>query len=84
MDISVRYLHNYIIETFYNIVLASVVYYVTHKVLISDTPLSSFIPQQVCKMTPKLRQICGCEICIILKDMKVNLNIYITIIVTDL
>ena len=35
-------------------------------------------------MTPKLRKICGCELCIILKDVQIVLNRLITIIVTDL
>ena len=43
-----------------------------------------FIPPQVSKMTPKLRQICGCEICIIPKDMQIYLNIFRTILVTYL
>ena len=42
--------------------LASVVDSVTHKVLISDTTLRSFIPPQVCKITPKVRQICGWDL----------------------
>ena len=42
--------------------LESLVDYVAHKLLISDTTLSSFIPPQVYKTTPKLCQICGCEI----------------------
>ena len=35
-------------------------------------------------MTPKLRQIWGCEICIITKDMPIGLNIFRTRVVTDL
>ena len=35
-------------------------------------------------MTPKLRQICGCDIIIISKDMWIDLNIYRTWFVTDL
>ena len=35
-------------------------------------------------MTPKLIQICGCEIFIITKDTKINLNIFRTIPVTYL
>ena len=46
----------------------------TQKVLISDTTLRSLILPQVPKSTPKLRQLCGCELCIIPKDMQVDIN----------
>ena len=62
----------------------SVVDSVTHKVMISDTTLRSFIPPQVCKMTPKLRQICGFDICTIHKGINIDLNIFKTILVTNL
>ena len=55
MDISVKDLHNDVIKPFNNGELARVVDSVTHKVLIIDTTLRSFIPPQVCKVTPKLR-----------------------------
>ena len=61
MDIYVRYIQNDTIKLSMNGGLTSVVDYVTQKVLISDTALRSFIPPQVRKMTPKLRQICRCE-----------------------
>ena len=35
-------------------------------------------------MTPKLRHICGCEICIIPKDIQIYLNRFIPKLVTDL
>ena len=57
MDISVRDIHNDMIKSSENGVLDSVVDSVTHKFLIIDTTLRSFIPPQVWKMTPKLRQI---------------------------
>ena len=84
MDIYVRDIHNDMIKPFKNGGLASVVDYLTQKVPISDITLKSFIPPQVCKMTPKLRQICGCELFIITKDMKIDLNRPITKIVTYL
>ena len=84
MEVSVRDLQNYMIKPFENGGLASVVDYVTQKVLIYDTTLRSFIPPQVRKMTHKLRHISGCEICIIPKDMHIDLNIFITILVTNL
>ena len=65
-------LHNDTIKPFENGGLASVVYSMTHKLLIGDTTLSSFIPPQVQKMTPKLCQICGCEIWIIPKYMQID------------
>ena len=52
---------------------------VTQNLLISDTTLKSFIPPQVRKMTPKLRQIFGCDICIIPKDIQIGLNRFRTI-----
>ena len=82
MDISVRGLQNYMIKPSGNSGLASVVDYVTHKLLVSDTKLRSFIAPKVRKMTPKLCQICGCEICIITQDTQIDLNILITILVT--
>ena len=77
MDISVRDLQDDMIKLFDNDGLASVVEYVTHKVLISDTTLRSFIPPKFRKMTSKLRQICGCELFIIPKDIQIDLNIFI-------
>ena len=59
----------------------SVVDSLTYKLLIIDTTFRSFILPKVPKMTPKLCQICGCEICIIPKDMQIYLNILITILV---
>ena len=50
----------------------------TKKVLVSDTKLNLFIPPQVCKMNIRLRQICGCKICIIPKYMQIVLNRFIT------
>ena len=46
----------------------------THIVLISDTTLRSFVPPKNCRMTPKSHQICGCELCIIPKDMHIYLK----------
>ena len=45
------------IKTYDNGGLVIVVDSVTHKLLISDTELRSFIPPQVRKMNPKLHQI---------------------------
>ena len=84
MEISVRNIHNDMIKPFENGGLASVSDYVTYKVMISDTALGSFIPPKVWKITPKLRQLCGYDICIIPKDMNIDLNIFITILVTYL
>ena len=81
MGISVRYLHNYMIKPSDNGGLASVVYSVTQKLLIIDTTLRLFIIQKVRKMTPKLRQICGCELCIITNYVYIDLNIFRRILV---
>ena len=64
--------------------LVSVVDSVIHKVLIIDTTLRSFIPPQVRKIKIKLRHICGCEICIIPKDIQIDLNRFRTRLLTDL
>ena len=84
MEIYVRDIQKTMIKPYNNGWLVSVVDYVTQKLLISDIILKSFIPPQVRKMTLKLRHICGCEICIIPKDMYIGLNISRTRIVTDL
>ena len=75
MKISVRYLNHDMIKPSNNVGLASVVEYLTYKVLINFTILRSFIPPKVQKMTPKLCQICGWEICIIPKGMQIDFNI---------
>ena len=67
-----------------NVGLESVVDSATHKLLISDTTLRSLIPLKVSKTIPNVCQICGREICIILKDIQIYLNIIRTILVTDL
>ena len=56
--------------------LENVVDSVTQKVPISDATLRSFIPPQVWKITPRLRQICGCELCMIPKGINIDLNIF--------
>ena len=84
LEIFVRDIHNYTIKPFDNGRLASVIDSMTQKLLISDTELRSFIPPQVCKTTPKLRHICGYEICTIPKDTQIDLNLFKTRLVTDL
>ena len=78
MDVYVRDIHNNMIKPLENGGLDNVVYSVTNKLMISDTILRSFIPPQIREMTPKLRDICGCELCIIPKDMQIYLNIFRT------
>ena len=84
MDIYFRDLHNDKIKPYESCGLASVVVSLTQKFLIIDTTSRSFIPPQVCKVTAKLRQIYRCEICIILKDAKNDLNRFRTRLVTYL
>ena len=72
IGISVRDIHNDMIKPSNNGGLASVVDSMTQKLLISDTSLRLLIPPQVRKVTPKLRHIYGCEICIITKDMHID------------
>ena len=84
MEIYDRDIHNDMIKPFENGGWSSVADSVTRKVLISDTILRLFIPQQVRKMTPKLLQICGCEIFIVPKDVKIDLDRFRKIIVSDL
>ena len=78
MDISVRNLNNDMIKPSENGGLKSVIYLVTQKFLISDKTLRLFIPPQVWKMNPGLRKIWKCELFIIPKYTKVDLNIYET------
>ena len=63
------------IKPSYNGGMASIVDYVTYKVLISDTTSRSFTPPPIWNMTHKLRQIYRCEIFIISKDMQIDLII---------
>ena len=84
MEIYVRGLQNDMIKLSDNGGLASAVDSVTHKVLISDTTFRLFIPPQVCKITPKLRHIFECEICIIPMDTNIDLNRFRKILVTYL
>ena len=65
-------------------VLDSVVDSVTKKFRIRDKTLRLFIQPQVRKINPRLRQICGCEIFIIPKDVQIDLNRFIKNIVIDL
>ena len=76
MNISVGDIHNDMIKPYNNGGLESVFDSLTYKVLISDTKLRSFIPPQARKMTPILRQICGCGICIAPKGIQIDLNIF--------
>ena len=82
MDISVKDLHNDMKKPSGIGGLDTLIDYVTQKLLIIDATLKSFIPPQVCKMTHKLRHICGCKVCIIPKDMQIYLNIFRTRLVT--
>ena len=84
MNIFVRDVHNGMIKPPENAELTSLVDYVAHKALISDIALRSFILPQVCKTTPNLRHICGCELCIIPKDVTIDLNVFIKRLVKDL
>ena len=74
MVIFVRDLKDDMVKQSGNGGLQSVVYSMTHKVLISDTKLRSFVPSQVSKMIPRLCQICRCELSILSKDLQVDLN----------
>jgi hypothetical protein len=46
------------------------------KPLISDTALRALLPPQVRTMTERYKQMCGCEICIVVRSMQSSLNIY--------
>ena len=82
MDIYVSDIQYDIIKPSDNGGFVSVVDSITHRVMISDTTLSSFIPPQVWKITHKLRQICWYDLCPIPKDMKIYLFIFRTWLVT--
>ena len=62
MDISVKDLQSDMIKPSNNGELENVVDPNTHKLLISNTTLRSFLPPYVQKMTPKLCHIWGCKI----------------------
>ena len=81
MNISVQDIHIDTIKPFDNGEWESVVYSVTHKVMIHDTAFRSFIPPQAHKITPKLHHISGCELCTIPKDKQTDLNIFRTIFI---
>ena len=76
MDISDRDLHKDMIKPSDNGGLESAADSVAQKVLIIDITLRSFIPPPVRKMTPKLCQICRYKLCIIMKDIQIDLNIF--------
>ena len=84
MGIFVKDIRNNMIKPSDNSGQDSVAYSMTKRALISDTRLSSFIPPKVSKMTTRLRQICGCDICIIPKDVHIDFDIFRTNIVTYL
>ena len=84
MEISVRGLQNDITKPSINGGMTSLVDIVTHKLLKSDRTIRLFIPPQIRKMTPKLRHIYGCDICIVPEDTHIDLNIFITRPVTYL
>jgi hypothetical protein len=44
--------------------------------VISDTALRALLPPQVRTMTKKHKQMCGCEICIIMRQQQMSLNAY--------
>ena len=77
-------IHNDTIKPYENGILVSVVDSLRHKILINDTTLRPFIPPQVRKVAPKLRHICGYELCIIPKDIHIYLNKFRTRLVTYL
>ena len=84
LNISVMDRHNDMIKSSENGGLPSVDNSVAQKIIIGDTTLRSFIPPQVRKMTPKLFQIRRCELCIIPKDTRINLNRFRTRLITYL
>ena len=84
IEISVRGLHHDMIKTSDNDGLGIVVDSVTLEIMISDTTLRLFIPLQVRKKNPRLRQICGCDILISPKVIQIDFNRPRTKIVTDL
>ena len=84
MGIYIRDIHKDILKPYENGGLESVVDPATHKFLKIGTILRSFILPQVRKMNHNLRQICGCELCIITKVMLIGLNIFKTELVSDL
>ena len=46
----------------------------TGKVRISDTAMRALLPEQARKMTPRHKQMCGCEVCIQIRLHQIDLN----------
>ena len=44
--------------------------------LVSDTSFRSLIPPHIKYMTTKYKQMCGCEICVMIKSLQNDLNQY--------
>ena len=62
------------VKPYENSALKTIVYSVMQKSLIIDTSLRSFIPPQVWKITPRLRQICVYDLCRTPMDIQIYLN----------
>ena len=61
---SVRELHNDLIKSEKLGGLPTVWTWDKKKLLVSDTVLRHLMPRQVKKITPRYKQMCGCEVCI--------------------
>ena len=69
---SVRELHNDLIKDINDNGLKDV--WNKNKILVSETSLRLLLSDQLKKCTPRYKQMCGCECCIIIKQLELTLN----------
>ena len=76
IQISIRELHNDLIKSKNEGGLISEVWN-GNILLVSDTGLRYIIPVNVKTFTPRYKQMCGCEVCIQVKQLQCSLNAWI-------
>ena len=74
--ISICELHNYLISESSFFQLKEEIEEIREKPLISNTALRALMPKIFRKMTDRYKQMCGCEICVIICIMQESLNSY--------
>ena len=69
LQISIRELHNDLVSENSIYQSKEAIYESTGKPLTSDTDLHALMPNNVRKITDRYKQMCGCEICVIIFSM---------------
>ena len=54
----------------------SEVYNMSDRLIISDTGFRALLPSYIKPMTDKYKQMCGCEVCILVTSLQNDLNSY--------